>query len=34
MIKSAKGKNETAEKVIKEKKQGGSILLTEIDDMV
>ena len=34
MIKSAKGKNETAEKVIKEKKQGGSILLAEIDDMV
>ena len=34
MIKSAKEKNETAEKVIKEKRQGGSILIAEIDDMV
>ena len=34
MIKSAKRKNETPEKVIKEKKRGRPILLGEIDDMV
>ena len=34
MIKSAKRKNETPEKVIKKKKRGRSILLGEIDYMV
>ena len=34
MIKSAKRKNETPEKVIKEKKRGRPILLGKIDDMV
>ena len=34
MIKSAKRKNETPEKAIKEKKRGLPILLGEIDDMV
>ena len=34
MIKSAKRKNETPEKVFKEKKRDRPILLGEIDDMV
>ena len=34
MMKSAKRKNETPEKVIKEKKRGRPIVLGEIDDMV